>query len=378
MLFKDLKTQYEVLREEIDTRIQSVLNRSAFILGREVEELEERLAGYVGRKHCVTCASGSDALMLAMMAWGIGPGDAIIVPDFTFAATAGAASVLGAAPVFTDIDPETFTMDPGSLEKTILQLLREGRLIPKVIIPVDLFGLPADYDRILPIADKYRLKVLEDGAQGFGGSIRGKRACSFGDISVTSFFPAKPLGCYGDGGALFTDDDEADALLRSLRAQGRSPEDKYESVRTGINSRLDTLQAAVLLAKLTVFEDYELAQTDLIAKHYSSRLRHRFRTPLVPNGFASSWAQYTILLSGGEERDLMREKLKEQEIPSMIYYPRGLHSMKAYDKPGYSDEQFPNTCSIAARCLSLPIHPYMKTEDVDRVCAILLDEPAGG
>ena len=378
MLFKDLKTQYEVLREEIDTRIQSVLNRSAFILGREVEELEERLAGYVGRKHCVTCASGSDALMLAMMAWGIGPGDAIIVPDFTFAATAGAASVLGAAPVFTDIDPETFTMDPGSLEKTILQLLREGRLIPKVIIPVDLFGLPADYDRILPIADKYRLKVLEDGAQGFGGSIRGKRACSFGDISVTSFFPAKPLGCYGDGGALFTDDDEADALLRSLRAQGRSPEDKYESVRTGFNSRLDTLQAAVLLAKLTAFEDYELAQTDLIAKHYSSRLRHRFRTPLVPNGFASSWAQYTILLSGGEERDLMREKLKEQEIPSMIYYPRGLHSMKAYDKPGYSDEQFPNTCSIAARCLSLPIHPYMKTEDVDRVCAILLDEPAGG
>lgn len=378
MLFKDLKTQYEVLREEIDTRIQSVLNRSAFILGREVEELEERLAGYVGRKHCVTCASGSDALMLAMMAWGIGPGDAIIVPDFTFAATAGAASVLGAAPVFTDIDPETFTMDPGSLEKTILQLLREGRLIPKVIIPVDLFGLPADYDCILPIADKYRLKVLEDGAQGFGGSIRGKRACSFGDISVTSFFPAKPLGCYGDGGALFTDDDEADALLRSLRAQGRSPEDKYESVRTGINSRLDTLQAAVLLAKLTVFEDYELAQTDLIAKHYSSRLRHRFRTPLVPNGFASSWAQYTILLSDGEERDLMREKLKEQEIPSMIYYPRGLHSMKAYDKPGYSDEQFPNTCSIAARCLSLPIHPYMKTEDVDRVCAILLDEPAGG
>ena len=378
MLFKDLKTQYEVLREEIDTRIQSVINRSAFILGREVEELEERLAGYVGRKHCVTCASGSDALMLAMMAWGIGPGDAIIVPDFTFAATAGAASVLGATPAFTDIDPETFTMDPGSLEKTILQLLREGRLIPKVIIPVDLFGLPADYDRILPIADKYRLKVLEDGAQGFGGSIRGKRACSFGDISVTSFFPAKPLGCYGDGGALFTDDDEADALLRSLRAQGRSPEDKYESVRTGINSRLDTLQAAVLLAKLTAFEDYELAQTDLIAKHYSSRLRHRFRTPLVPNGFASSWAQYTILLSCGEERDLMREKLKEQEIPSMIYYPRGLHSMKAYDKPGYSDEQFPNTCSIAARCLSLPIHPYMKTEDVDRVCAILLDEPAGG
>ena len=378
MLFKDLKTQYEVLREEIDTRIQSVLNRSAFILGREVEELEERLAGYVGRKHCVTCASGSDALMLAMMAWGIGPGDAVIVPDFTFAATAGAASVLGATPAFTDIDPETFTMDPGSLEKTILQLLREGRLIPKVIIPVDLFGLPADYGRILPIADEYRLKVLEDGAQGFGGSIRGKRACSFGDISVTSFFPAKPLGCYGDGGALFTDDDEADALLRSLRAQGRSPEDKYESVRTGINSRLDTLQAAVLLAKLTAFEDYELAQTDLIARHYSSRLRHRFRTPLVPNGFASSWAQYTILLSGGEERDLMREKLKEQEIPSMIYYPRGLHSMKAYDKPGYSDEQFPNTCSIAARCLSLPIHPYMKTEDVDRICAILLDEPAGG
>ena len=218
MQFRDLKAQYQALKPEIDAGIQSVIESSAFILGKPVTELENKLAEYVGRKYCVGCANGTDALQLALMIWGIGPGDAVFTSDFTYFASAGSSSILGATAVLVDIDLATFNMDPDALETQIQRVLAGGKLTPKAIVPVDLFGLPADYDRILPIAEKYGLKVLEDAAQGFGGNIRGKRACSFGDISTTSFFPAKPLGCYGDGGAVFTDDDEVDARLRSLRA----------------------------------------------------------------------------------------------------------------------------------------------------------------
>ena len=251
MQFRDLKAQYEALKPEIDAGIQAVIDNSDFILGKPVTELENKLAEYVGRKYCVACGNGTDALQLALMAWNVGPGDAVFTSDFTYFASAGTSSVLGATPVLVDIDLTTFNISPDALEKQIEKVISEGKLNPKVIVPVDLFGQPADYDRILPIAEKYGLKVLEDGAQGFGGSIRGKLACSFGEMSATSFFPAKPLGCYGDGGAIFTDSEEEDGRLRSLRAQGKSPADKYDNQEIGLNSLLHTHQPAILLPQST-------------------------------------------------------------------------------------------------------------------------------
>ena len=372
MQFRDLKAQYQVLKPEIDAGIQSVIDSSAFILGKPVTELESKLAEYVGRKHCVGCANGTDALQLALMIWGIGPGDADFTSDFTYFASAGSSSILGATAVLVDIDLATFNMDPDALETQIQRVLAEGKLTPKAIVPVDLFGLPADYDRILPIAEKYGLKVLEDAAQGFGGNIRGKRACSFGDISTTSFFPAKPLGCYGDGGAIFTDDDEVDARMRSLRAQGKSPTDKYDNREIGMNSRLDTLQAAILLPKFKAFADYEVDAVNRVAGWYTERLKDRFVTPVVPDGYYSSWAQYTILLEDRTTRDAMQKKLKEKSIPSMVYYPRGLHQQEAYRWMKLPDEWYPNTMEATNRVLSLPMHPYMKEEMVDEVVSAMI------
>ena len=265
-------------------------------------------------------------------------------------------------------------MDPEALEKQIERVLSEGKLIPKVIVPVDLFGQPADYDRILPIAKKYGLKALEDGAQGFGGNIRGKMACSFGDISTTSFFPAKPLGCYGDGGAIFTDDDEVDARLRSMRAQGKSPVDKYDNREIGMNSRLDTIQAAVLLPKFKAFVEHEIDDVNKVAERYTERLKDKYVTPAVLEGFVSSWAQYTILLADREERDAMQKKLKDQGIPSMVYYPRGLHQQEAYRWMNLEDAMYPSTMEATNRVLSLPMHPYLAKEDVERICNVLMNE----
>ena len=265
-------------------------------------------------------------------------------------------------------------MDPTALEKQIERVIAEGKLTPKAIVPVDLFGQPADYDRILPIAEKYGLKVLEDAAQGFGGSIRGKMAGSFGDLSATSFFPAKPLGCYGDGGAIFTDDDEIDARLRSLRAQGKSPTDKYDNREIGINSRLDTIQAAILIPKFKAFVEYELDSVNQIAGWYNERLSGKFTTPGVPKGHISSWAQYTILLGGREERDAMQTYLRQKGIPSMVYYPRGLHQQEAYRWMELSDEMFPNTIEATNRVLSLPMHPYLTEQQVDEICEIILSK----
>lgn len=371
MQFRDLKAQYDVLKKDIDKAIQDVIESSSFILGKPVSELEKKLSEYVGRKHCVSCASGTDALQLALMIWNIGQGDAVFTSDFTYFASAGTSSILGATPIFVDIDIDTFNMDSENLEFQIKRVLSEGRLTPKAIIPVDLFGQPADYDKILPIAEKYGLKVLEDAAQGFGGSIRGKLAGSFGDLSATSFFPAKPLGCYGDGGALFTDDDDIDKRLRSLRAQGKSPIDKYDNREIGINSRLDTIQAAILLPKLKAFVDYELDCVNKVASWYTEKLRDIVVTPTILSGFYSSWAQYTILLNKETNREILKEKLKSQGIPSMIYYPRGLHQQLAYKWMNLIDEQYPNTIKAANCCLSLPIHPYMVEEDVEFICEVL-------
>ena len=374
MQFRDLKAQYEALKPEIDKGIEEVINSTAFILGKPVTELENKLAEYVGRKHCVGCANGTDALQLALMIWGIGPGDAVFTSDFTYFASAGTTSILGGTPVLVDIDLATFNMSPDALEEQIKRVIAEGKLKPKAVVPVDLFGQPADYDRILPIAEKYGLKVLEDAAQGFGGNIRGKMAGSFGDISTTSFFPAKPLGCYGDGGAIFTDDDEVDARLRSMRAQGKSPTDKYDNREIGMNSRLDTLQAAILLPKFKAFVDYELDAVNKVAVWYTERLKNHFVTPTVLDGYYSSWAQYSILLKDKETRDAMQKKLKEKGIPSMIYYPRGLHQQEAYRWMNLPDEWYPNTMEATRRILALPMHPYMTEEMVDQVVFAMMGE----
>lgn len=374
MQFRDLKAQYQSLKTEIDASIQAVIESSAFILGKPVIEIENKLAEYVGRKHCVTCGNGTDALQLALMTWGIGAGDAVFTSDFTYFASAGTTSILGGTPILVDIDLATFNMNPEALEEQIKEVIKEGKLNPKVIIPVDLFGQPADYDKILPIADKYGLKVLEDGAQGFGGNIRGRLACSFGDMSITSFFPAKPLGCYGDGGAIFTDDDEEDVRLRSLRAQGKSPIDKYDNREIGINSRLDTLQAAILLPKFKSFTEHEIDDVNRVADWYTKRLKGNFITPTVLPDFLSSWAQYTILFDTKEERDAMQAFLKRQGIPSMIYYPRGIHQQKAYSRMGLCDEKYVNTVEATKRVLSLPMHPYLKEEEVDAICKALLEK----
>lgn len=367
MQFRDLHKQYQVLKEEIDRNIQEVLDSSGFILGGKVTELEEKLAAYVGRKYCVSCGNGTDALQLSLMAMDIGPGDAVFTSDFTYFASAGCASILGAAPVLVDIDLKTFNISPEALEAAIERTIAEGKLRPRVIIPVDLFGLPADYPKIEKIAKKYDLKILEDGAQGFGGNIGGKRACSFGDISITSFFPAKPLGCYGDGGAIFTDEEAVAVRLKSLRAQGKSPTDKYDNREIGINSRLDTLQAAILLPKLKAFAEYELEGVNQAAAWYEERLKDSVMVPTVPEGFYSSWAQYTILCKDEEERARLQSGLKEKEIPSMIYYPRGLHEQEAYRDRKLPDKWYPNTIEATKRVLSLPIHPYMDEDMVDGI-----------
>lgn len=368
MQFRDLGAQYKALKPEIDKGIQDVINSTSFILGKPVTELEQKLAAYVGRKYCVACANGTDALHLSLKAMDIGPGDAVFVADFTYFASAGCICIVGATPVFVDIDLATFNMCTVALEKQIEKVLAEGKLKPKAIIPVDLFGLPANYPAIEKIAEKYGLKILEDAAQGFGGQINGKLACSFGDMSATSFFPAKPLGCYGDGGAIFTDDAAIDERLRSLRANGRSPEDKYDNREVGFNSRLDTLQAAILLPKFKAFAEHEVADVNRVAGWYTERLKNVVVTPKTPEGFLSSWAQYTILVKSPEQRAEIQAALKAKDIPSMVYYPRGMHEQGAFAEMKISGVDYPNTIEATKRVMSLPMHPYMQETDVELIC----------
>ena len=367
MEFRDLKSQYNKLQLEIDKAISNVLLEGNFIMGRQVAELEEQLAGYVGAKHCITCANGTDALQLALMAWGIGEGDAVFIPDFTFFATGEVVSLEKATPIFVDVDEKTFNIDSDKLEKKIVKVIQEGKLKPRVIITVDLFGCPADYTKIKEIANKYELLLLEDGAQGFGGSLNGKKVCSFGDISTTSFFPAKPLGCYGDGGAMFTDSDEMADLMRSYRIHGKG-KDKYDNVRIGLNSRLDTIQAAILQVKFKAFKDYELDAVNNVAKKYSDLLKGIVITPSIPEGYFSSWAQYTIVLPDIEARDGLHKYLKQKDIPSNIYYPKPMHSQGAFSYMSNKDtEDLEVTKDLCNRVLSLPIHPYLEDGEVKKV-----------
>ena len=373
MQFRDLKRQYQALKPGIDEAVSQVLEASSYISGRQVEELEEALAEYVGMKHCISCGNGTDALTLALMAWNIGEGDAVFVPDFTFFASAETVAFQGATPVFTDILEDTFNMDPDSLERVIQAVQAEGKLTPRAVVTVDLFGLPADYGRIRAIADKYGLYILEDAAQGFGGTYYGRRAGSFGDIAATSFFPAKPLGCYGDGGAVFTNQDEWAALLKSYRVHGKGS-DKYDNGRVGINSRLDTIQAAVLQVKLKAFKDYELADTDATAAKYTEGLKDCVKVPVIPEGLSSGWAQYSILLKDEKERGEVQSYLKENGVPSMIYYQRGMHQQTAFKGYHFYGEQFPVTLSVCSRVLSLPLCPYLTDEDQQKVIRLIREK----
>ena len=361
--FIDLAAQYQHLKTKIDARIKTVLDHGHYIMGPEVQELEEELAKYVGVKHAITCGNGTDALTLAMMVLDIKPGDAVFCPTFTFFATAEVIAFEGATPVFVDSDEATFNICPIDLEKRIQATIAEGKLIPKVIIAVDLFGLPANYPEIQKIADKYNLKLVEDAAQGFGGSIydekgNGKRAGSFGDIATTSFFPAKPLGCYGDGGAIFTNNDEYAELLKSYRVHGKG-KDKYDNVRIGMNSRLDTIQAAILLEKLAEFPS-ELIKRNKAADNYEKALSNKYQTPQVPEGYVSSWAQYT-LLSANRKVDM--EACKAQGVPTMIYYGTCMHQQTAFKKLKYTDSDLPIASKLAQQVFSLPMHPYLKLEE---------------
>lgn len=360
MQFIDLQKQYQHLKVRIDRRIQTVLDHGKYILGPEVRELEEKLAAYVGIKHAIGVANGTDALQLSLMALDVGPGDAVFTTTFTFFATAEVISLAGAHPVFVDIDAETYNIDPKLLDCAIERVVAEGKYKPKAIIAVDLFGLPANYEAISTIAKKYKLKIIEDAAQGFGGNINGRMAGSFGDIATTSFFPAKPLGCYGDGGAVFTDDDDLAAKIMSLRVHGKGT-DKYDNVRIGLNSRLDTIQAAVLLEKLAEFPK-ELTLRQAIAERYRAALHNRFHVPDVPDGYVSSWAQYTICPMKGTREGYITH-LKEAAIPTAIYYGKNMHEQTAFSDLGYTGGDFPVAEKKSREVFSLPMHPYMSNEE---------------
>lgn len=394
MQFRDLQKQYQALKADIDQAMVDVATSGAYIMGQPVKELEQELAEYVGVKHCLSCANGTDALTLALKALGIGKGDAVFVPDFTFFSSAEVVSLEGATPVFVDVDPRTFNMDAKSLNDAVRSVLDHMDLRPKAVIAVDLFGLPANFEEIRAIAKREGMYVIEDGAQGFGGSIRMpkpsgegtivRRACSFGDISTTSFFPAKPLGCYGDGGAVFTDNDEWAALIESYRVHGKGSF-KYDNVRIGLNSRLDTLQAAILRVKFKAFKEYELAEVNKMAEYYTQLINGmtkfikkeiQITTPYIPEGYTSSWAQYTIQLSvpsgnGTFNREALQAKLKAKGIPSMVYYPKPMSQQTAF-KGVHNYALTPNAQRLAESVLSLPMHPYITREEVRQVAETLI------
>jgi UDP-2-acetamido-2-deoxy-ribo-hexuluronate aminotransferase len=370
MDFIDLKSQQQRISASLAQNIQRVLAHGQYIMGPEIQELETRLATYVGVKHAISCSSGTDALLMPLMAYGVGPGDAIFTTPFTFIATAEVIQLLGATPVFVDIDPKTFNLDPEALAEAVSSLgqdLRTAHLKPKGIIPVDLFGQPADYDRIHAIAQGHGLFVLEDAAQSFGATYKGRRAGALSEVAATSFFPAKPLGCYGDGGAVFTDDDDLAAVLCSIRVHGQGKH-KYENVRIGLNGRLDTLQAAVLLAKLEVF-DQEVLARQRVAQQYFKALNAVVEVPYVAPDCTSVWAQYSVL---SEHRELMLQKLQEAEIPTAIYYPLPLHLQGAFAHLGYKKGDFPVSESASQRIFSLPMHPYLGQADQEKIVQVLL------
>ena len=367
MQFIDLKAQQSLIREKIDLRIKKILDHGKYIMGPEVYELEEKLADYVGTKHCISCSSGTDALLIPLMALGIGPGDAVLTTPFTYVATAEVIALLGATPVFCDIYDKTFNINPDELQKSY-DLALSKNLKPKIIIPVDLFGLPARFRKIDKFAKEKDLIVLEDAAQGFGGKIGAKIAGSFGDISATSFFPAKPLGCYGDGGAIFTNNDEYATKMRSIRVHGGG-EDKYQNIRIGLNGRLDSIQAAIVLEKLKLF-DNELILRNNAAKHYTQSINKKFITPYIPGNYSTSWAQYSILIPKEINRDSLIAHFRDQGIPLMVYYKIPIHLQVGYKNFGYKLGDFPVSEKVSSRIVSIPICPYLERNNQNKIIRV--------
>lgn len=367
MEFRNLQKQYFALQTDIDSAISKVLWSGKFIAGEAVTELEEKLSEYVGRKYCITCGNGTDALELALRAMDIGIGDAVFVPDFTFFSSGEVVSTVGAMPVFVDVEYDTFNISSISLSQAILSVINQGKFLPKAIIAVDLFGQPAEYEKLYKIAQEYNLYIIEDGAQGFGGQIKGKNACSFGDISTTSFFPAKPLGCYGDGGAIFTDNEEWNRQIRSLCVHGKSSNGKYDNIQIGMNSRLDTIQAAILSVKLEAFKKMELENINNIAFRYTKNLEGIVKVPTILKEYISSWAQYTIKLANSDERNMLKKELDKRNIPTMIYYMKPMHEQQAFAEGNCLYGNIVNTIKLCDTVLSLPISPYMTQEKCDIV-----------
>jgi UDP-2-acetamido-2-deoxy-ribo-hexuluronate aminotransferase len=372
MQFIDLKAQQDRIRPQIDEAINKVLQHGRYIMGPEVGQLESMLADFVGVRHTIGCSSGTDALLLPLMAYGVGPGDAVFTSPFTFFATCEMVALTGATPVFVDIDPVTYNIDTEKLQLSIESVQAEGRLIPRGVIPVDLFGLPSDYDAIMAIAERYDLFVIEDAAQAFGATYKGSRAAGLGHVGTTSFFPAKPLGCYGDGGAIFTNDDNMATVIRSLLVHGKG-DSKYNNVRIGLNARLDTLQAAILIEKMKIFAD-EIGLRQQVANRYTEAINsisggvYGICPPRVPDDCSSAWAQYTIAC---QHRDELEARLRNHGIPTMIYYEAPMHLLDAMKYLGYAKGDFPIAEKSSRQVLSLPMHPYLSKEDQDRVIRVM-------
>ena len=366
MQFIDLAAQRARIGDRLKAAIDRVVDEGKYILGPQVGEFERRLADYVGVKHAVACANGTDALLLPLLASGVGPGDAVFVPSFTFAATAEVVALAKAKPVFVDVDPDSYNIDIESLEAAIAMVREQGTLTPKAIIPVDLFGLAADYGAIAAIAERERLMVIEDAAQAIGGISAGRRCGAFGDVASTSFYPAKPLGCYGDGGAMFTNDDAFAERLRSFAFHGKG-ETQYDNIHVGLNSRLDTLQAAILIEKLAILED-EMIARQKVAQRYSEGLRGVVKVPHIPSGSRSAWAQYAIETP---ERDALKAHLQAEGIPSVIYYVKPLHQQIAYRNFPVASGGLPVSEALPERILCLPMHPYLTSEDQDRIISAI-------
>ena len=371
--FIDLKRQYERIGAEVSARIQDVVESGRYVMGPVVQELEERLADYCGVRHAISVSSGTDALFIALLARGIGPGDAVLMPGFTFTATAEVVVLAGATPVFVDVEPDTFNLCPLDFEAKIERVLAEGRLTPKAAIVVDLFGQPPDYTRLNAIARKHDLYVIGDAAQSFGARLENRRVGGLADVTATSFYPSKPLGCYGDGGALFTDDDDLAQVLRSVRSHGEGGA-RYDNVRIGVNGRLDAIQAAVLLTKLDLVLDDELETRAQVALAYDNALGGAVATPHRIPGVRSAWAQYTIKAA---DRDGLKAALADQSIPTMVYYPKPIHFQPAYEAYGDGPGSLPVSERLCEEVISLPFHPYIEQHHIERVSGAVRDYLAG-
>ncbi len=366
--FIDLQAQRAFIGERMTNAINGVLEHGRYIMGPEVKTFETQLAEFGDVKHAIGCGNGTDAILLPMMAWGIGAGDAVFCPSFTFAATAEMIAITGATPVFIDVLPDTFNIDPDHLEAAIEQIKAAGALTPKAVIAVDIFGQSADYRTLKSITDRHDLKLVSDAAQGYGSTWNGKHAAAFADVVTTSFLPAKPLGCYGDGGAVLTNDDDLAAIMQSLRVHGKGT-DKYDNVRIGVNSRLDTLQAAILIEKLAIFAE-EIDKRNKVADRYAQGLAHIVTVPHVPDGVVSTWAQYTILSSN---RDALQSSLGEANVPSVVYYAKPLHLQTAYRDYPVGGNGLPVTEKLQDDVLSLPMHPYLDEETQDYIIKSVIE-----